>query len=155
MRMFFAILILINLIFFSIANIVQANTIDNKDKIAELVDYFFAAARLGDNEIINRFLDAGFPINQSNEQSYTALMVAAYNGQYETTALLLQRGANACLQDKRGNTAIMGALIKAEVRITRLLYNQSCDESLTNKSGLTVEAFAQYWGQSDALTNNE
>ncbi|MCL1123973.1 ankyrin repeat domain-containing protein [Shewanella surugensis] len=93
MRIFFSVLILINLILFSLSNIVQAKEVDHKQEASQLIDYFFAAARLGDNEIINRFLDAGFPMNQSNEQSYTALMVAAYNGQYETTALLLQRGA--------------------------------------------------------------
>ncbi|WP_299490553.1 ankyrin repeat domain-containing protein [uncultured Shewanella sp.] len=159
MRRFFFILIIINVILFGLSNTVQAkptnspvdNTIDNSADINELINYFFAAARTGNNEVINRFLEAGFPINQVNNQSYTPLMVAAYNGQYDTTQLLLQHGANACLQDKRGNTAIMGALIKAEVKIARLLYTQQCDENLTNKSGLTVNEFAQYWGQSETL----
>lgn len=74
----------------------------------QLSDYFFAAARVGDIEVLSTFLDAGFPIDQANQKSYTALMVGAYAGQYSVTDLLLQRGANACLQDKRGNTAIMG-----------------------------------------------
>lgn len=155
MRIFFIVLILINLILFSLGNIVQAKHNDNNEDVNQLVDYFFAAARTGNNEVINRFIEAGFPIDHVNAQSYTPLMVAAYNGQYDTTQLLLQQGANACLQDKRGNTAIMGALIKAEVNIARLLYRQRCDDTLTNKSGLSVEAFAQYWGQSDALNNIE
>lgn len=159
MRLFFTFLIIINVILFGLGSIVQAKPINhpiestsaNNTDINELINYFFAAARTGDNEIINRFLKAGFPINQVNSQSYTPLMVAAYSGQYDTTQLLLQRGANACIQDKRGNTAIMGALIKAEVSIARLLYSQKCDETLTNKSGLTVQEFAQYWGQAEAL----
>ncbi|WP_299006430.1 ankyrin repeat domain-containing protein [uncultured Shewanella sp.] len=162
MRFFFAFIIIINVILFGLGNVVQAKTINhpientsanntNNAGVDKLINYFFAAARTGDNEIINRFLDAGFPIDQVNSQSYTPLMVAAYSGQYETTQLLLQCGANACIQDKRGNTAIMGALIKAEVSIARLLYSQKCDETLTNKSGLTVQEFAQYWGQAEAL----
>ncbi|WP_298772463.1 ankyrin repeat domain-containing protein [uncultured Shewanella sp.] len=162
MRYFFTSLIIINVILFGLGNIVQAKPVNipvqntaasntNDADINQLINYFFAAARTGDNTVINRFLEAGFPINQVNNQSYTSLMVAAYNGQYKTTQLLLQHGANACIQDKRGNTAIMGALIKAEVSIARLLYAQKCDETLTNKSGLTVEEFAQYWGQSEAL----
>ncbi|MBW8185584.1 ankyrin repeat domain-containing protein [Shewanella nanhaiensis] len=116
-----------------------------------LMDYFFAAARTGDVEVLTHFIEAGFPIDQRNNQSYTALMVSAYNGQELATQALLDRGANACLQDKRGNTAIMGAVIKAEFSIIKQLYSQECDAKLTNKSGMTLEDFAQYWGQSDTL----
>ncbi|MGI2092285.1 ankyrin repeat domain-containing protein [Shewanella oncorhynchi] len=116
-----------------------------------LVDYFFAAARTGDITVLEHFLDAGFPIDQRNSQTYTALMVAAYNGQEAVTDLLLEHGANACLQDKRGNTAMMGAVIKAEFTIVKRLYAKECDASLTNNAGMTLTEFARYWGQSGAL----
>ncbi|MCU8002992.1 MULTISPECIES: ankyrin repeat domain-containing protein [unclassified Shewanella] len=116
-----------------------------------LVDYFFAAARTGDITVLEHFLDAGFPIDQRNSQTYTALMVAAYNGQEAATDLLLEHGANACLQDKRGNTAMMGAVIKAEFNIVKRLYAKECDASLTNNAGMTLTEFARYWGQSGAL----
>ncbi|MDW6001903.1 ankyrin repeat domain-containing protein [Vibrio mangrovi] len=113
----------------------------------ELIRLFFAAARIGETEVLNTFLDAGFPINQRNPQSYTALMVAAYNGQKDATELLLERGANACIQDKRGNTAIMGAIIKGEFQIARKLYQASCDANIRNNAGLTLEAFAEKYTQ--------
>ncbi|RBP75889.1 hypothetical protein DET47_12068 [Shewanella putrefaciens] len=116
-----------------------------------LVDYFFAAARTGDITVLEHFLDAGFPIDQRNSQTYTALMVAAYNGQEAATDLLLEYGANACLQDKRGNTAMMGAVIKAEFNIVKRLYAKECDANLTNNAGMTLTEFARYWGQSGAL----
>ncbi|MGI2049855.1 ankyrin repeat domain-containing protein [Shewanella oncorhynchi] len=116
-----------------------------------LVDYFFAAARTGDITVLEHFLDAGFPIDQRNSQTYTALMVAAYNGQEAATDLLLEHGANACLQDKRGNTAMMGAVIKAEFNILKRLYAKECDANLTNNAGMTLTEFARYWGQSGAL----
>lgn len=116
-----------------------------------LVDYFFAAARTGDITVLEHFLDAGFPIDQRNSQTYTALMVAAYNGQEAATDLLLEHGANACLQDKRGNTAMMGAVIKAEFTIVKRLYAKECDANLTNNAGMTLVEFARYWGQSGAL----
>ena len=115
------------------------------------MDYFFAAARTGDITVLEHFLDAGFPIDQRNSQTYTALMVAAYNGQEAATDLLLEHGANACLQDKRGNTAMMGAVIKAEFNIVKRLYAKECDASLTNNAGMTLTEFARYWGQSGAL----
>lgn len=116
-----------------------------------LVNYFFAAARTGDVEVLAHFVDSGFPIDQRNSESYTALMVAAYHGQQQATAVLLEQGANACLQDKRGNTAIMAAVIKAEFEIIKQLYRQECETGLTNKSGMTLEEFARYWGQGDKL----
>ncbi|MCL1140519.1 ankyrin repeat domain-containing protein [Shewanella pneumatophori] len=126
----------------------------DKDKVSYghlLMDYFFAAARTGNVEVLNQFIDSGFPVDQRNSQSYTALMVAAYHGQLQATKILLQHGANACLQDKRGNIAIMGALIKAEFAIVKQLYQQECSAKLTNKSGMTLEEFARYWGQEDKL----
>ncbi len=121
---------------------------------SELTDYFMAAARVGDTEVLSQYLDAGFPVNQVNRQSYTALMTAAYAGQYDAVKLLLDYDADTCIQDKRGNTAIMGAMIKAELRITRLLYSQSCDSNMTNNAGMTLEEFAQYWGQEHQLSHD-
>lgn len=84
----------------------------------------------------------GFPIDQRNTQSYTALMVAAYQGHRETVRLLLDSGANACLQDKRGNTALMGALIKREIGIVKDLYQADCSPEMRNKAGLNLKEFA-------------
>ncbi|MEL7325818.1 MAG: ankyrin repeat domain-containing protein [Pseudomonadota bacterium] len=116
-----------------------------------LVTLFFDAARIGNNEVVEAFVSRGFPIDQRNNQSYTALMVAAYQGNRETVRYLLDAGANACLQDKRGNTALMGALIKREVGIAKDLYQADCSPELRNKSGLNLKEFAEVFGQSDVL----
>ena len=116
-----------------------------------LVTLFFDAARIGNNEVVEAFVSQGFPIDQRNNQSYTALMVAAYQGNRETVRYLLDAGANACLQDKRGNTALMGARIKREVGIAKDLYQADCSPELRNKSGLNLKEFAEVFGQSDVL----
>ncbi|GAL09714.1 AnkB protein [Vibrio astriarenae] len=116
-----------------------------------LVELFFGAARVGNNEVVERFVSQGFPIDQRNTQSYTALMVAAYQGHSETVRLLLDSGANACLQDKRGNTALMGALIKREIGIAKDLYQADCSPELRNKAGLNLEEFAKIYGQSNVF----
>ena len=117
----------------------------------DLVALFFDAARIGDNEVLETFVSQGFPVDQRNNQSYTALMVAAYSGNKESVRLLLDSGANACLQDKRGNTALMGALIKREVTIAKDLYQAECSPELRNKAGLNLREFAQIYGQSKVL----
>lgn len=126
-----------------------------EDKLEEeyqsLVELFFDAARIGNNEVVDTFVSQGFPIDQRNTQSYTALMVAAYQGHRETVRLLLDSGANACLQDKRGNTALMGALIKREIGMAKDLYQADCSPELRNKAGLNLKEFAEIYGQSNVL----
>lgn len=126
-----------------------------EDKLEEeyqsLVELFFDAARIGNNEVVDTFVSQGFPIDQRNTQSYTALMVAAYQGHRETVRLLLDSGANACLQDKRGNTALMGALIKREIGIVKDLYQADCSPEMRNKAGLNLKEFAEIYGQSNVL----
>ena len=126
-----------------------------EDKLEEeyqsLVELFFDAARIGNNEVVDTFVSQGFPIDQRNTQSYTALMVAAYQGHRETVRLLLDSGANACLRDKRGNTALMGALIKREIGIAKDLYQADCSPELSNKAGLNLKEFAEIYGQSNVL----
>ena len=69
----------------------------------------------------------------------------------KTVGLLLDSGANACLQDKRGNTALMGALIKREIGIAKDLYQAECSPELRNKAGLNLKEFAEIYGQSNVL----
>ncbi|RVT46758.1 ankyrin repeat domain-containing protein [Rheinheimera sediminis] len=129
------------------------------DPLEQLTSYFFAAARTGDTVVLNEFLQQGFPVDQRNKQSYTALMVATYSGQQGAVELLLKQGADACLRDKRGHTAMMGAIVKAEWTIGKMLYPIACEEDksvdaktpVTDKNKMTVAQFAEVFGQSAKL----
>ncbi|OBT19655.1 hypothetical protein A165_20665 [Vibrio tasmaniensis ZS-17] len=147
------IVFLLSSVFFSLIFSLSLLAADDKleEEYQSLVGLFFDAARIGDNEVIDAFVSQGFPIDQRNNQSYTALMVAAYQGNRETVWLLLDSGANACLQDKRGNTALMGALIKREISIAKDLYQAECSPELRNKAGLNLKEFAEIYGQSNVL----
>ncbi|MGD8172786.1 ankyrin repeat domain-containing protein [Vibrio sp. TRT 21S02] len=121
-----------------------------KEDAQQISAYFFAAARIGEVDVLEQFINAGFPINLRNLESYTALMIAAYNGQSKAVELLIQNGADVCARDKRGNTALMGALIKGELSIAKNLYQQTCSDR-PNKAGLTLSEFAKMYGQADTL----
>jgi hypothetical protein len=139
------------------ASDIQQLPANSASDIQQLQRYFFAAARTGEQAVLQEFLSAGYPVNARNEQSYTALMIAAYAGQAQAVAQLLQAGADACLRDKRGHTALMGAMIKAEWDIARTLYNIDCDKEntakvtdvVTDKNQMTAAQFAQVFGQSE------
>ena len=147
------IVFLLSSVFFSLLFSLSLLAADDKleEEYQSLVGLFFDAARIGNNEVIDAFVSQGFPVDQRNNQSYTALMVAAYQGNRETVGLLLDSGANACLQDKRGNTALMGALIKREISIAKDLYQAECSPELRNKAGLNLKEFAEIYGQSNVL----
>ncbi|MEZ8628965.1 ankyrin repeat domain-containing protein [Vibrio lentus] len=147
------IVFLLSSVFFSLIFSFSLLAADDKleKEYQSLVGLFFDAARIGNNEVIDAFVSQGFPVDQRNNQSYTALMVAAYQGNRETVGLLLDSGANACLQDKRGNTALMGALIKREISIAKDLYQAECSPELRNKAGLNLKEFAEIYGQSNVL----
>lgn len=117
----------------------------------DLINYFFAAARIGQTEVLQTFLEAGFPVNIRNEQSYTALMTATYYGQATAVELLLAHGADACLRDKRDHSALMGAIVKAEWSIARTLYRVNCAQQSGQQEMKTVEEFAAMFGQSAKL----
>ncbi len=87
----------------------------------QLRDYFFNAARFGDNEVLDEFIRAGYDLNSADDKGYTALILAAYNGHGETVERLLAAGADACAEDKRGNTALLGAIFKGELGIAKRL----------------------------------
>ncbi len=117
--------------------------------VDQLTAYFFSAAKTGEVEVLTEFLNNGFPVDQRNGQSYTALMMATYYGHKNAVETLLDSGANACLKDKRGHTAMMGAIIKAEWGIAKRLYKEDCKKA--HSSGKTLAQFAAVFGQTDKL----
>ena len=50
---------------------------------------FLAAAKTGNQDVINEFLNNGFPVDICHAQGYTALIMAAYYGQQQTVSTLL------------------------------------------------------------------
>lgn len=117
---------------------------------AQLRDYFFNAARFGDNEMLDEFIQAGFDLNSADDKGYTALILAAYNGHADTVEQLLAAGADACAEDKRGNTALMGAIFKGELRIAKRLLATDCNPDQRNAAGQTPAMYAALF-QREAL----
>ncbi|GGL32414.1 hypothetical protein GCM10009091_12880 [Pseudomonas brenneri] len=109
---------------------------------AQLQDYYFDAARRGDVEMLNTFIEAGYSLSTVDDKGYTALILAAYHGQGPAVERLLAAGADACVQDKRGNTALMGAIFKGELKIAQRLLGADCNPDQRNGAGQTAAMFA-------------
>src|SRR5687768_1865181 len=103
-----------------------------------LADYFFEAARRGDEPMLREFIASGYELNTRTSKGYTALILAAYHGHLSTVEQLIQAGADPCAQDQRGNTALMGAMFKGEIAVARRLISAPCKPDQRNKAGQTA-----------------
>ncbi|MFO2464649.1 ankyrin repeat domain-containing protein [Pseudomonas sp. 15FMM2] len=109
---------------------------------AQLQAYYFDAARRGDVDMLNTFIESGYSLNTRDEKGYTALILASYHGQGAFVERLLAAGADACAQDQRGNTALMGAIFKGELTIARRLLATDCNPDQRNGAGQTAAMYA-------------
>ena len=117
----------------------------------ELIDLFFAAAKIGNSEVINEFLKHGFPVDVRNQDGYTPLMMATYYGHQDIVTTLLAKGADRCARHNRGNTALMGALFKMEFAIAKQLRQVDCDAQAKKTGQKTTAEFAKVIGQEKQL----
>lgn len=117
-------------------------------------DDLFSLARIGDFTLTRKFLDSNFgtDINQKNHKGYSPLMISVYNGNYETSELLLERGADPNSTDLYGNTILMGAAFKGDVELIKLLINRGAQKDLQNRDGLTAEQWASAFGRHNVLS---
>jgi len=93
----------------------------------EFATRMFDAARGGNSELLLAAVDAGLPVNLSNQKGNTLLILAAYGGHTELVRGLLQRGADPDRLNDRGQSAIAGAVFKRGDDIVRVLREAGAD----------------------------
>lgn len=105
-------------------------------------------AREGRTDELVEFLDHGYPLEATGSDGNTLLMLAAYNGQADTTRALLERGANPDALNGRNQSIIAGALFKGEPEIVKLLVDAGAD---LDHGTPTARAAAEMFGRTDLL----
>ena len=90
--------------------------------VVELAGRVFDLARGGHTEELAAYVDAGVPVNLTNDKGDTLLILAAYHGHPETVGALLDRGADHTRANDRGQTALAAAVFRqSSETVTRLL----------------------------------
>ncbi len=87
----------------------------------------FNLAREGGTDILAAYVDAGVPVNLSNDKGDTLVMLAAYHGYPQTVAALLERGADPDRPNDRGQTPLAGAVFKGERAVIEALLDGGAD----------------------------
>ncbi|MEU6560925.1 ankyrin repeat domain-containing protein [Nocardia nova] len=100
---------------------------DTDPELIELATAIFGAARTGAADTLAAYLDAGVPVNLTNDRGDTLLMLAAYHGHLAAVTTLLEHGADPNRANDRGQTPAAGAVFKGEDEILRALLDAGAD----------------------------
>ncbi|WP_042260113.1 ankyrin repeat domain-containing protein [Paraburkholderia heleia] len=114
-------------------------------------DDWFDAARVGRVDILQGLVAAGYPIDATTREGYTALILAAYRHQGAALDYLLHAGANPCIGDQHGNTALMGVIFKGDTALSERLMKTRCPIDETNNAGETALSFVALFGRADLV----
>jgi ankyrin repeat protein len=113
-------------------------------------ELYFDAAREGRADLLAGLIKSGMAVDVRDSQGYTALILAAYDNQPAAVDLLLERGADPCATDLKGNTALMGVAFKNELDIAERLVVR-CDVNARNHQGQTAVMMAALFGHADIV----
>ena len=121
------------------------NGVPTQDEINE----FCNAAKNGGMSTVVTFLDKYGPaiINEKDHLKDTALTWAAWTGQTQMVALLLERGANIDVKGMRGKTALAWAAEGGKQDIVTLLLEKGAAPDLKDDDGKTALELAESRGQ--------
>jgi uncharacterized protein len=119
--------------------------------VIELAGRVFDLARSGGTEELMAYVDAGVPVNLTNDKGDTLLILAAYHGHPETVGALLDRGADHSRANDRGQTALAAAVFRQSTdSVTRLLA-AGADPDAGGPSARETAVFFELQGMSSLL----
>jgi ankyrin repeat protein len=96
----------------------------------------FGFAREGQTESLLAYVDAGIPVNLTNDKGDTLVMLAAYHGHAKAVAGLLERGADPNRLNDRGQSPLAGAVFKSELEVIKALLDGGADPAAGQPSAI-------------------
>lgn len=109
-------------------------------------------AREGRTSELMEFLDHGLPVDATDREGNTLLMLAAYHGHGETVEALIARGADVDRRNDRDQSPVAGAIFKGEDSVVRALVAAGADLDAGTPTG---RATAGMFGREHLLGDEE
>ena len=109
--------------------------------VIDLAVRVFGLARAGETEELAAYVDAGVPVDLTNEKGDTLLILAAYHGHADTVAALLERGADHSRAHDRGQTPLAAAVFKQSADTVRALLAAGADPDAGQPSARATASF--------------
>lgn len=121
-------------------------TADELKRYEELQVIALDFARTGKTEDLKAMLQSGMPLNLSDHKGNSLIMLASYNGNLETTVMLVSFGAEVDKKNDRGQTPLAGVCFKGYLDIVKVLVKAGANIYENNGMGTTPIMFASMFG---------
>ncbi|MBB1483434.1 ankyrin repeat domain-containing protein [Tessaracoccus sp. MC1865] len=110
---------------------------------AALADWLCDRARRGETQRLSAYIEAGAPVDLTDADGNTLLMLAAYHGHAGTVRALAALGADPDALNNRGQSPLAGAVFKQEQAVIAALLEAGADPDAGQPS---ARATAQMFG---------
>ena len=121
---------------------------EGEERALELAHRVFEHARNGRTRELCGYLDLGIPVNSTDSDGNSLVMLAAYHGHPRTVIALLERGADPDRVNARGQTPLAGAVFKGERDVVAALVSADADPYLGTPNALDA---ARFFARTDLL----
>jgi len=122
--------------------------------VIELAGRVFDLSRGGHTDELVAYVDAGVPVNLTNDKGDTLLILAAYHGHPGTVAALLERHADHARVNDRGQTALAAAVFRQSTNTVRHLLAAGADPDAGGPSARATAAFFDLPAMTDLLAGH-
>ncbi len=122
--------------------------------VIELAARVFDLSRGGHTDELVAYVDAGVPVNLTNDKGDTLLILAAYHGHPGTVAALLERNADHARVNDRGQTALAAAVFRQSTDTVRHLLAAGADPDAGGPSARATAAFFDLPAMTDLLAGH-
>ncbi|SDZ45469.1 hypothetical protein SAMN05444365_11825 [Micromonospora pattaloongensis] len=124
------------------------------DETLAFAHRMFDLARGGQTDELIANVDAGLPVNMTNDKGDTLLILAAYHSHPDTVAGLLSRGADPERVNDRGQTALAAATFRRSAGSVTALLAAGADPAHGTPSALDTARFFNLPDMTELLTGN-
>ena len=112
----------------------------------ELQVFALDFARTGKTQDLKAMLQSGMPVNLSDHKGNSLIMLASYNGNLETTSMLVDFGAQVDKKNDKEQTPLAGVCFKGYLDIVKVLVKAGANIYENNGMGTTPIMFASMFG---------
>ena len=126
-------------------------TSDEIKRYEELQVFALDFARTGKTQDLEAMLQVGMPVNLCDHKGNSLIMLASYNGNLETTIMLVDFGAEVDKKNDRGQTPLAGVCFKGYIDIVKVLVKAGANINENNGMGTTPIMFASMFGNSEIV----
>ena len=117
----------------------------------ELQVFALDFARTGKTQDLEAMLQVGMPVNLCDHKGNSLIMLASYNGNLETTIMLVDFGAEVDKKNDRGQTPLAGVCFKGYFDIAKILVEAGANIHENNGLGTTPLMFATIFGNTQIV----